>query len=277
MPVAANGLTRPLKNPITTYELERAFRRLRNGRAPGPDSTPAELLKYGSELLAQPLTNIINHGLATGDSIHLGDGILLGLPQPNMPAGQFASLRSIVLLNSIRKAISLVVLRRIFPKVERFLSPHQSGFRPSRNTTDTVWAHRWVAARAQRYRERFYILGIDLSRTFDTVNRDKLLPVLDPLLDDNEVRLIRLLLRTHCSPSDSAIACSHLSRAIQVLPEVIHCPVFFLLFTLKQLYETYVSQLNVPHDLLADMIVYADDADFLFSTATQKTSPVVRI
>jgi len=88
-----------------------------------------------------------------------------------------------------------VVLRRISPEVERFLSPHQSGFRPSRSTPDAVWAHRWIAACAQRCKERFHILGIDLSRAFDTVNRDILLSVLEPLLDDDEIRLIRLLLR----------------------------------------------------------------------------------
>ena len=43
------------------------------------------------------------------------------------------------------------------------------------------------AARAQRYKERFRILGIDLSRAIDTVNRDKLLSVLKPLLDDDEI------------------------------------------------------------------------------------------
>ena len=195
MPVAGGGVKRPLNNPITAFKLERAFRRLRNGRAMGPDSIPAELLKYGSDLLAQPLADIINHGLAAGDNIHLGDGILLGLPKPNKPAGQCASLRPIVLINSICKVISLVVLRSISLKVEQYLSPHQSGFRPCHSTADAVWADRWIAVSAQRYKERFHILEIDLSRAFDTVNRDKFFSVLKPLLNDDEIQLIRLLLQ----------------------------------------------------------------------------------
>ncbi|UIZ23662.1 hypothetical protein KXD40_007818 [Peronospora effusa] len=247
-PVADDGVKRPLNNPITAFELECAFRRLRNGRATGLDSIPAELLKYGSELLAQPLADIINHGLATGDNIHLGDGILLGLPNPNKPAGQCASLRPIVLLNSICKAISLVVLRRISPKVEQYLSPHQSGFRPCRSTADAVWAHRWIAARAQRYKERFHILGIDLLRAFDTVNRDKLLSVLKPLLDDDETRLIRLLLR------ETMLSLRLGSR-------------LFSPFESNTALRDLAGQLDVPHDLLADMIVYADDADFICQSA----------
>ncbi|RQM11608.1 hypothetical protein DD237_008543 [Peronospora effusa] len=195
--IADDGIKRPLDNPTTAYELECAFRRLRNGRETGPDCIPAELLKYESELLSQPLADIINHGLTTGNNIHLGDKILFGIPKPNKPAGQCASLRPIVPFNSIRKAISLAMLRRISFKVEKYLSPHQSGFRPCRSTADAVWAHRWIAARAQRYKERFHILGIDLSRAFDTVNRDKLISVLKTILDDNEIRLIRLLSSRH--------------------------------------------------------------------------------
>ena len=138
----------------------------------GPDSIPAELLKYGSDLLAQPLADIVNQGLSTRDNIHLGDGIFLGLPKTNKPAGQCASLRPIVLLNTIRKAISLVVQCRISLKVEQYFSPRQSGFRPCCSTADAVWAHRWISARAQRCKELFHILGIDLLRAFATVNRE---------------------------------------------------------------------------------------------------------
>ncbi|KAK1946811.1 Craniofacial development protein 2 [Phytophthora citrophthora] len=243
-------------NPITASELDRAFRRLRNGRATSPDSIPAELLKYGSELLAQPLADIINQGLTPGDNIHLGDGILLGLPKSNKPAGQCASLRPIVLLNSVRKAFSFVVLRRTSPKVEQFLSPHQRGFSPCRSTADAVWAHRWIAARAQRYKDRFHILGIGLPRAFDTVNRDKLLSVLKPLLDDDELRLIRLLLR------DTMLSLRLGNRLLSPFESNAGTPqgdslspVLFVVY-LEEALRDLASQLDVPHDLLADMIVY---------------------
>ncbi|KAJ8524821.1 hypothetical protein ON010_g16295 [Phytophthora cinnamomi] len=262
-PVAPDGLARPLDNPISADELERAFKRLHNRRALGPDDIPAELLKYGATTLAQPLADILNHGFSTGNNIHLGDGILLGLPKPNKPVGQCASLRPIVLLTSIRKAISLVVLRRISPKVERFLSPHQSGFRPCRSTADAVWAHRWIAARAMRYKERFHILGIDLSRAFDIVNRDKLLSVLEDIVDNDELRLIRLLLQdtslalrfgnTLLSPFESNAGTPQGDSL---------SPVLFVVY-LGAALRDLASKIDVPHDLLADMIVYADDADFI--------------
>ena len=100
-----------------------------------------------------------------------------------------------------------------------------------------MWAHRWIAARAQGYKERFHILRIDLSRAFDTVDRDKLLSVLKPLVDDDEILLIRLLLR------DTMLSLrlgSRLSSPFEIntgTPQGDSLSPFFLLFTSKQLYE----------------------------------------
>ncbi|RQM10964.1 hypothetical protein DD237_008436 [Peronospora effusa] len=255
-PVADEGVKRPLNNPITAFELECAFRRLRNGRATGPDSIPAELLKYGSELLAQPLADIINHGLATGDNIHLGDGILLELLKPNKPAGQCDLFGG--------ATPHLPQGRTIFvpaPKRVQTLSRH------CRCTADAVWAHRWIAARAQRYKERFHIFGIDLSRAFDTVNRDKLLSVLKPLLDDDEIRLIRLLLRkTMLSLRLGSRLFSPLESNTGTPQGDSLSPVLFVVY-LEAALRYLAGQLDVPHDLLADMIVYADDADFICQSA----------
>ncbi|EGZ10137.1 hypothetical protein PHYSODRAFT_522882 [Phytophthora sojae] len=70
------------------------------------------------------------------------------------------------------------------------ISPH----RPQPLTADAVWAHKWLCARVQRYRETIHVLGIDLSRAFDTIDRVKLVEVLQTFLHDDEVRLIKVLL-----------------------------------------------------------------------------------
>ncbi|EGZ23987.1 hypothetical protein PHYSODRAFT_478211, partial [Phytophthora sojae] len=44
------------------------------------------------------------------------------------------------------------------------------------------------------YREIVHVLGIDFSRAFDTIDRTKLLKVLQQFLHDDKIRLIRLLL-----------------------------------------------------------------------------------
>ena len=90
-----------------------------------------------------------------------------------------ASLRPILLLNALHKTISLIVLSRTADKVGAFLFPGQSGFRRGRSTADVLFGYRWLAAKTQRFQKSFRVLGIDMSRAFDTIRRDKLLTVLE--------------------------------------------------------------------------------------------------
>ncbi|POM60030.1 EndonucleaseReverse transcriptase [Phytophthora palmivora] len=248
-PVKADNDQRPLDNPVTADEIQAAFAKLCNGQA-------TELLKYGAATLAQPIADLLNYGFETGDHIHRGEGILLGLPKPNKPAGQCASLRPIVLLNSIRKAVSLIALKRISPKVEVFLSPYHSGFRPSRSTVDAVWTHRWIAARAQTYPEKFYILGIDMSRAFDTIDHDKLLSVLRTFLTDDEIRLICLLLQdtTFALWNERHVLSPFMNNTGTPQGDSLS-PVLFVVY-LEAALRDLANELDLPRSILQHMIVY---------------------
>jgi len=180
--------------PITTKEVEVASKRLNNNRAAGPDKIPAELFKYAPVSFYSFLAQLFNEIIRTGDHASIGEGLLIPLQKPGKPKGPASSLRPIVLLNVIRKVLSLIVLARIQSKVNEFVSPCQSGFRPKRSTADVIWSHRWLAARCQRYQQQIHILGIDLSKAFDTVNRSKLMAVLGTFLNTDEVRIIQMLL-----------------------------------------------------------------------------------
>ncbi|POM69335.1 Hypothetical protein PHPALM_14383 [Phytophthora palmivora] len=76
----------------------------------------------------------------------------------------------------------------------RDLSPKKSQQLLLRDETDVVWAHKWLTARVQKYREIIHILGIDLSLAFDNNDREKVLEVLRIFLHYDELRLIRLRL-----------------------------------------------------------------------------------
>ena len=107
--------------------------------------------------------------------------MLILIQKPGKPKGSLTSVRPIVLLGltTLRKTLSLVVLSRIAPKVDEYLSPSQSGFRRGRSTADVglLFGYRWLCAKAQRQRVTVELLGIDLSRAFDTIRRDKLLEI----------------------------------------------------------------------------------------------------
>ena len=90
--------------------------------------------------------------------------------------------------------MSNIILGRIKPKVDAYLSQSQSAYRAGRSTSDIVWAHRFLAARVQKFREEIFIEGINLSSAFDTIKRSDLLNELATFLNDDEIRMIRLML-----------------------------------------------------------------------------------
>ena len=91
--------------------------------------------------------------------------------------------------------------------------------------------------------------------------------MLKTLLDDDEIRLFRLLLRDTML---SLLIGNHLLSPFEGNTETSQCdslsPVLFVVY-LKAALRDLANQLDVPYDLLANMIVYADDADFVCQRA----------
>ena len=183
-----------LQNNISLEEVEKNINILNNNRAPGFDGMQAELLKYAPTEAKMMIRDILNECFEQKVDIELGRGILNALPKPNKPKGPPKNLRPVILLPTIRKTVSNIARTRIKEKVDNYLSPSQSAFREKRSTSDAVWAHRWLVARIERYQEKIYITGIDMSSAFDTIHRDKLLNTLSNIVDRDELQMLQLLL-----------------------------------------------------------------------------------
>ena len=103
------------------------------------DGILRDVLKYSADATANELL-ILSEALTSGCDIGLGNGLLIPLPKPGKPPGPLDHLRPVVLLNAIRKCMSLVTLARIALKVD---SPQAKvGFRKGRSTSDVVWCKR---------------------------------------------------------------------------------------------------------------------------------------
>jgi len=150
------GGPRSLQRPVSGVEVEKALRKLNNGRAAGPDGLPAECIKYCASDVAEPISCLVNRMFEEHRNIEdIGQGILIPLTKPGKPRGPPSSLRPVILLNAIRKVISLVTLHRVRHKIEKFVGVSQSGFAQGRSTTDVVWAHRMMQSDARCL--RFYL------------------------------------------------------------------------------------------------------------------------
>ncbi|KAK3773203.1 hypothetical protein RRG08_025869 [Elysia crispata] len=192
------GEPRKLKKPITKEEVRKSINKLNNNRAPGKDGIQGELLKYGPETIDSYIANIINESFEKHEILDINAGEIIPLPKPGKPKGPPKNLRPITLLNTIRKTLSTIVLERIRPHVEKYISHSQSGFRPNRSTADVAWTHKWLAAKTLQEKINITITGIDMSAAFDTIDRATLLNILETIIEEDELRLVRFLLSNTC-------------------------------------------------------------------------------
>ncbi|GFR76113.1 retrovirus-related Pol polyprotein LINE-1 [Elysia marginata] len=264
---AFQGPPKALDKPITAGEVKKSLDRLKNNRASGQDGISAELLKYGTKALDEQLAIIFNDTFENHQDPNINVGELIAIPKPGKPKGPPKNLRPITLLNTIRKALSIITLHRIRLQVEKYLSPSQSGFRTDRSTADVVWTHKWLAAKTNAENVEIKITGIDMSAAFDTIDRKALLDILKTIIDEDEVRIIRFLL-------SNTVVNTKVNKATEEKPFISNVgtpqgdslsPVLFIIYLEHDLRDipTNISPPTDIERLLPREVAYTDDVDFV--------------
>ena len=258
------GEPRKLKKPITKEEVRKSINKLNNNRAPGKDGIQGELLKYGPETIDSYIANIINESFEKHEILDINAGEIIPLPKPGKPKGPPKNLRPITLLNTIRKTLSTIVLERIRPHVEKYISHSQSGFRPNRSTADVAWTHKWLAAKTLQEKINITITGIDMSAAFDTIDRATLLNIFETIIEEDELRLVRFLLSNTClniriggTKEEKKFTSNIGTPQGDSLS-----PILFVVYLENALKEVRLI-LPESEKTLPNEIAYADDVDFI--------------
>ena len=189
------GAPRPLEKIVDAAEVSIAAKRLRNRRALGPDEVAGEHIKYGGETLHKAIADMFNSIFTRHETImELKQGYLFPLNKPDK-LKIVSNTRPLVFLPTLRKVMSSIVLHRIMPKVNEYVSLNQHAYRSKRSTTESIWTTQWLYAMSERYEERIHLMGIDLSKAFDCLDREKLMRILEEIgITDDELRMITFLL-----------------------------------------------------------------------------------
>ena len=158
-----------LNDKFSKCEVAQVVRKLKLGKAAGPDMLQNEMFKAGGEILIDILLfffNWINHagmtprewGTANVTTLHKkGD-----VTDP-------ANYRTISLISCLGKAYVSVWAKRISMHMEPRLGESQGGFRPGRSTNDQVFAMYEALMRRRKRGLSSYVFFIDFKKAFDTV------------------------------------------------------------------------------------------------------------
>ena len=181
--------------PFTADEITKAAKKLKNGKRPGPDNVELELIKYAPTELHKEIATIFNKVAETGEPVtELVLGLLRPLQKPGKSKGPPENLRPIILLSVLRKILTICLIDRTWDRLKQHIPPDQAAYQPARGTTEQVFAIKILAEKAiisQDY--NIYLLLLDMSKAFDTVNRKILFEELQEILDEDEMYLISIL------------------------------------------------------------------------------------
>ena len=168
-----------LREP-TAEEIQACLKQLNTGKAPGLDGIPVELLLHGGENLLNALKHLIlcvwSDKPMPQDWI---DAVLVILYKGKGKKSLCGSYRGITLLEAVGKVFARLMLNRLNEAVSPNVLPEaQCGFRPGRGTVDMIFAARQLMEKCTEQRMPLYQVFVDLTKAFDTVNREALWIVL---------------------------------------------------------------------------------------------------
>ena len=169
----------PMLNEITQEETDKAITSLKNWKAPGSDSIPSELIKYGGKQLHYALFKICQK---IWRDEHMPTSWNEAIIIPLYKKGDKTvceNYRGISLLNSAYKIFSKILLNRLEPYVEENLGEYQCGFRKGRSTIEQLSVIGQIIEKKYEYRQNFWQLFIDFKKAYDSIHRESLYNIMD--------------------------------------------------------------------------------------------------
>ena len=161
-------------------EVVKAKNSLKNNKAAGPDGLPGEIFKYGGYAVTRCLYEFI---LEIWDSIIVPqqwvDPNIVTIYKRKGDKSDCSNYRGISLLSVAGKILARILLSRLLDSVTDIILPEsQCGFRRDRSTIDMIFVARLLQEKCREQHKDLYIAFIDLTKAFDTVNRDILWNIL---------------------------------------------------------------------------------------------------
>lgn len=166
-----------LNMDVSTEEVLKAVRELKNGKASGPDGILNEMLRisciFNTKFYASIFNSIIKHGIYP-------DLWKENFIKPIFKGGCFnnpANYRGVALSSCFGKFFSKILSNRLdkFLDQNNILCNEQIGFRKNCRTSDHIFTLKCLIDKSFRMSKRLYVCFIDLHKAFDTINREALL------------------------------------------------------------------------------------------------------
>lgn len=171
-----------LDQPPTMEELKKALTCMANGKAPGVDGIPTELLKKGGPKLWKELLALMQKIWADESTpVDFKTANIAKIYKKKGDKSDCGNYRGISLLVAAGKLLAKIINIRLLQVVERVTPHSQAGFQRNKGTADMIFALRQLMEKSREQHVDIYIAFIDLEKAFDTVHRETLWSIIQRL------------------------------------------------------------------------------------------------
>ena len=200
-------------------------------------------------------------------------GLLQPIQKPGKPKGPPENLRPIILLSILRKILTIALLERIWERLSRRIPKTQAAYQRGRGTTEQVLALKILIDKAITSQDfDVYLLLLDMSKAFDTVNRKQLMIDLGQTLEQDELHLLSIITnRPKLSVKLDGELGEQFPTYVGICQGDCLSAVLFIFYLACALKESPDEQ--VPRDLQAFLeVFYADDLSYATTSYEHRES-----
>jgi len=243
-------------------------------KAPGVDGIPVEVYKY-SNVARKHLMQVLR-GIWISEKIpsSFAEGMMLMFFKKG-DKNNMGNYRPICLLPHAFKIFTSMLLRKIAPYIDSFLSDAQAGFRPERGCRDNVLILNTIIESALRRGSELLFAFIDFKAAFDSIDHGFILRCMRNCKVPNKlIRLVNAIYNTASAMVriQSSTGHNYYSKKFNIRRGVLQgdtmSPLLFILGLNELLSQIPSSDFIIAKDEQGDIstnnLAYADDAALLF-------------
>ena len=160
-------------NCFNREKVKNALRRMKKGKAVGPDELPVEVWKYMGEMGIKFLTRLFNTILA-GERMpkEWRRSVLIPIYKNKGEAQCCGNYRGIKLMSHTMKVWERIIEARLKDRVE--ISKQQYGFMQGKETTDSMFALRILMKKYREDQKELYCVFVDLEKAYNRIPREEM-------------------------------------------------------------------------------------------------------